>query len=351
MSFLDTSTCSRTWLPVLGLLQDDPYQSRNTIACARTAHCARLFRESEYVRHLGDGAIFSVSLYRHPDHLFAVKRAKTDGGRGEGGGKQNPAKNVIVALREIQVISNQVLQDHSNIIRIIGWDWDNLGAPVLFTDFAEQGTLRDFLRRNPNTGMAQRHNFALDVACGLNALHMADVAHGDVKLANTLVFPKVNQPGQWTVKVSDFSHSIFGISSRRVTTYPGTGLYNAPEVRSRDALIPSDRLPRCEAFSFGLLAWEILKNGESYFDLQWISSQPTTGGSSAIHVFLSNLRKDELLKLAHKFLLSRFDSNSRYNLVSFSRIFDMSLKDNPSFRKDIQSIAITLDYCDRYYVQ
>ncbi|KAI1345935.1 hypothetical protein F5Y01DRAFT_322462 [Xylaria sp. FL0043] len=347
MSFLDSSTCSRTWLPVLGLLQDDPYRSRNTIAYARTAYCARLFQESVYVKHLGNGAIFSVSLYKHPDRLFAVKKAKTDNAKKEAGAKQNPAKNVIVALREIQVVSNQVLQHHSNIIRIIGWDWDDLGVPVLFTEFAEQGTLKDFLRQNPNLGMAQRHGFALDIACGLNALHMADVAHGDVKLANTLVFPNVNQPGQWTVKVSDFSHSIFGISSRRITTYPGTGLYNAPEVRSREALIPSDRLPRCEAFSFGLLAWEILKNGESYFDLQWTSSSSNIEGSSMVHTFLSNLRKDELLELAHKFLMSRYDPGSRYDFVAFGQIFEMSLKDNPNLRKDIQSIAIALDYCDR----
>ncbi|KAI0434492.1 hypothetical protein F5Y09DRAFT_356770 [Xylaria sp. FL1042] len=335
MSFLDSSTCSRTWLPVLGLLQDDPYRSRNTIAYARTAYCARLFRESTYVKHLGNGAVFSVSLYKHPNRLFAVKKAKTDKTKTEGGAKQNPAKNVIVALREIQVVSNQVLQDHSNIIRIIGWDWDNLGVPVLFTEFAEHGTLKDFLQQNPYIDMAQRHGFALDVACGLNALHMADVAHGDVKLANTLVFPNANQPGQWTVKVSDFSHSIFGISSRRITTYPGTGLYNAPEVRSRDALIPSDRLPRCEAFSFGLLAWEILKNGESYFDLQWTSSSSTTEGSSMVHAFLSNLRKDELLELAHKFLMSRYDPGSRYDFVAFGQIFEMSLKDNPNLRKDL----------------
>ncbi|KAI1420557.1 hypothetical protein F5Y12DRAFT_719445 [Xylaria sp. FL1777] len=347
MSFLSASTYSQIWYSVLNLLQDDPYRSRNTTAYARTAYCARLFRESVYVKHLGNGAIFTVSLYKHPDRLFAVKKAKTDSGKKEGGGKQNPANNIILALREIQVVSNQVLQNHSNIIRIIGWDRDNLGVPVLFTEFAEQGTLQDFLRQNPNLSMAQRHGFALDIACGLNALHIADVAHGDVKLANTLVFPNVNQPGQWTVKVSDFSHSIFGISSRRITTYPGTGLYNAPEVRSRDALIPSDRLPRCEAFSFGLLAWEILKNGDSYFDLQWTSSSTTIDGSSTMHAFLSNLRKDELLELAHKYLMSRYEPSSRYDFIAFGQIFEMSLKDNPNFRKDIQSIAIALDYCDR----
>ncbi|KAK3315411.1 hypothetical protein B0H66DRAFT_565331 [Apodospora peruviana] len=356
MSFLDTASSSRTWLPILGILEEDPYRSRNTLANARSSHRSKQYRESTKVMGLDGGAVFDVSLYRHPEKgLFAVKKTKQkdsrDDPRPRGGARRDITNSIVIALREIQVGSHAFLQEHSNIIDMLGWDWDEKGAPVVFTAYAEEGTLKKFLGTHPEVSMYQRRLFALDIACGLHALHMADIAHGDVKLANTLVFPARRENNGWIVKVSDFSHSVFGISSRRSTTYPGSRLYNAPEVRRRDATIPSDRLPRCESFSYGLLAWELLKNGEPYPDSTWIraasSSQNGTGSDSINQQdFLDSLKEDGLLNLATSFLLSRFDSTSRYDYLLFGRIFEITLRDNPKHRADMQAIAMSLDYCD-----
>ncbi|KAK3381839.1 kinase-like domain-containing protein [Podospora didyma] len=249
-------------------------------------------------RHLGEGAVFDVSF-------------------------------IVIALKEIQVGTHQFLQDHPNITDLVGWDWDENGAPVLFTAYAENGTLKEFLNIDSDVTMGQRRMFALDVACGLHALHTADVAHGDAKLANTLIFPDPRAAGKWVVKVSDFSHSVFGISSRRVTTYPGSLLYNAPE-----------------SYSFGLLAWGFLKNGEPYFDSGW--SRSTLQGSDVTdhQTFLYYLRKDELLELANSFLITHFNKTSKYDYLLFGQIFEMTLRDNANRRKDVQAIAIALDYCD-----
>lgn len=352
MSFL-TASSSRTWLPILGIIEEDPYRSRNTVAHARSSHRPRLYRESQYVRGIGEGAVFQVSLYEHKGVQFAVKKAKATPQSEKHGLRAQAATGTLVALQEIQVVSSAVLRRHPNIIDIFGWDWDHDGLPVLFTNYAELGTLQDFLRSQTQYSltMAQRRSFALNVACGLHALHATNVAHGDIKLANTLVYPDPRMPKSFIVKVSDFSHSVFGLSSRRITSYPGSALYNAPEVRSRYALIPSDRLPRCESYSFGLLAWEILKNGTSYFEETWsnrLSTLVAGKTSEYSHVdLLHEFRPDEILELSVQYLHSFYQMQaSCYDFHIFNRVFQMTLKDNPSLRKDMGQIAATLDYCD-----
>ncbi|KAH8881971.1 hypothetical protein GQ53DRAFT_831921 [Thozetella sp. PMI_491] len=348
MSFLDSDTTSRTWLPILGILEEDSYRSRNTLAYTRSAHVARHFSESTFVRELGHGAVFDVTLRQHAHGLFAVKRAKTrDQWLGSTGAAHN--NGILVALKEVQVVSHHALRDHSNIVDILGWDWDAANMPVLFTEYAELGTLKDFIRVNPDLSLCQRGELALDVACGLNALHSTDIAHGDVKLANTLVFPRKGQDGTcpWMAKASDFSHAVFGISSRRITTYPGSSLYNAPEVRRRNALIPSDRLTRCEAFSFGLLAWELLKSGDTYFDSNWSrrSSSDGTSGPSYDELLLQ-LPRNELKESAIKYIHSRYHPLSTEDKLAFAKflqLFEMSLRDDPAQRRDMLSIAIFLD--------
>jgi len=349
MSFLETTTSSRTWLPILGILEDDPYRSRNTIAHAQSAYCARLFRESTYLRSIGEGAVFQVYLYQHGSDFYAVKKAKpTSLEKSRTKNKDVNTGGIFSALKEIQVISNSSLQRHPNIVDILGWDWGNDGVPVLFVEYAERSSLRDFLRENgATTTTSEKRSFALDIACGLNALHAADIAHGDIKLANTLIFPDTRGVGGLIAKVSDFSHSIFGISSRRSTTYPGSSLYNAPEVRTRDAIIPSDRLPKCESFSYGLLVWEIIKNGETFFDPSWVSWSTDSETKPDVCGHLQTMKRDGIYDRAHKFLCHIGGERERYHRALFYQVFDFTLRDDPKLRKDMHTIAIALDYCDR----
>ncbi|KAF4965407.1 hypothetical protein FSARC_6785 [Fusarium sarcochroum] len=338
MSWLNSASNSRIWMTALGIPGDDPYRSRNTAAEMRNSHVPRLFRESACVGRIGSGGVFDVTLYRHKKALYAVKKARKDF---PGGGK--------IAFQEIQVVSKLMLRHHPNIIDIRGWDWSDDQMPVLFTFFAEQGTVRDFVHRNKNLSLSitEKRNFAIDIASGLNALHAADVAHGDIKLINTLVFPDPRNPRAWIAKVADFSHSVFGLSLRRHTSYPGTALYNAPEVRDRNAHVPSDQLVRCESFSYGLLVWELLRDGEEYIDPAWIGGEPETDGTSRRERFLQQLPRNGLLNLALSFLCSRYKGSCNFDANLFYRVFEMTLKDSPSYRKDLATIAIALDYCDR----
>jgi serine/threonine protein kinase len=281
-----------------------------------------------------------------------VKHAKLGGKLRDGG--NNPAGGIFSALREIQVNFHDALKRHENIVEIMGWDWSEKRVPVILTEYAENGTLREFVHRHcsatkEHSWYELKRNFALDIASGLCALHASDVAHGDVKLENTLVFPHPERG--WHTKVSDFSHAVFGISTKRKSTYPGSGLYNAPEIRRRSAVITSDLLPRCETFSYGLLLWELVKDGQSFFDMNWMHmrsdaqpSSPMLEGSRI--ACLERLPPDALLDRALAFLgtCSTIPAPGR---SLFALVFEQSLKDRSPRRSDMSTIATMLDQQDR----
>jgi len=336
MSFLNTASESRIWMSALGFESDDPYRYRNIAAEVTSAHIPKLFRESTKIRHVGTGGVFDVLLYERKKAFFAVKRARRHNrGRGQ------------IAFQEIRVVSKPFLRRHTNIIDILGWDWSDDQSPALFTYFAEQGTLRDFLQRNKDFSLTNKRHFAIDIASGLHALHAADIAHGDVKLINTLVFPDNRKPRSWIAKVADFSHSVFGLSLRRQTSYPGTVLYNAPEVRGQDAYVTSHELVLCESFSYGLLLWEILSDGEEYINPAWIGGEPEKEGTTRREAFLRRLPKNGLLDRALSFICSDRRLSTSIDMAIFHSIFNMTLKDNAAYRKDMATIAASLDSSDR----
>ena len=83
------------------------------------------------------------------------------------------------------------LEEHENILSLFGYGWGLTKEdilPFIVTEFAQLGTLRGYLKEQ---ALPLKAKLALcsQVACGLNRLHWAGVAHGDLKLENVLVFP------------------------------------------------------------------------------------------------------------------------------------------------------------------
>ena len=389
-------SCStaRSWsyLPIFdeAIVDPDPYRSRNTVAHAQKTYQRGFFKSLIYKRELGEGAVFTVDLYenRGTQKLFAVKIPKAVKRVGEefyhvqnqrpksnrqagielGNAQQRQQESsphqpdddrkkpiagegVSLAFKEIQIISHTLLHNHVNIIDIVGWDWTNDGVPAIIVEYAEYGTLKEFIQaRSDELSSDQRRMLCLNVACGLSALHAADVAHGDVKTTNVLMFRSTKN--EWLAKVSDFSHSMFGLSLQRKTTYPGSGMYNAPEIRKRHTMISSEKIPCCEAFSFGLLVWEVLLDGASFLDGSSIVSSIATSvedlsRDGGIVDVLMELPKDELLKWAKRSLYNS-EMIRAFDKPLFAHIFDMTLHDNPSGRERLAMLANRLDEFDRY---
>jgi serine/threonine protein kinase len=363
LSGVFSCSTARSWsyLPIFdeAIIDPDPYRSRNTVAHTQRAYQKGFFKTLVYNREVAEGSVFAVALYENTPRkqLFAVKKPKFVKQAGKTVGPDRLRKKPVVsegvylAFKEIQIISHNLLREHINIVDIIGWDWASDREPAIIVEYAKYGTLQEFLQeQRDHLDSNERRQLCLDVACGLSALHATDVAHGDIKTTNVLVFR--SSKDEWLAKLSDFSHAMFGLSLQRKTTYPGSGVYNAPEIRKRDVLISSDKVPCCEAFSFGLLVWEVLLDGVSFWHGNSIVSSVDTSidGSSRdgrTTDLLNELPRDELLKWAQT-SLHRLRTIRPFDKPLYSHIFDMTLQDRPWRRKDLATLATRLDEFDRY---
>ena len=208
--------------------------------------------------YLGRGGSFEVNreVYNeseNPDSkafFVAVKHVKS----------QNAQANRSAVLyssirREIQVLTQANLEHVPNILGLLGYGMTECQDGVslyLVTEYSENGTLSDFLKATHLRPQARR-GLALDIATGLKALHDSGIIHGDIKLANTLVFPnaRVQEDRKWTAKLADMGAAIFGNESHD-SVYTGTILYNAPEQRDRHLVsrFQSRVSPLPRSFSF-----------------------------------------------------------------------------------------------------
>lgn len=92
------------------------------------------------------------------------------------------------------------LAQHENILTLLGYGWglrQGDTIPFIVTDYAACGTLRDYLQ-SVRVPMSSKLSLCSQVACGLNRMHWAGVAHGDLKLENVLVFPSHTIEGSGT---------------------------------------------------------------------------------------------------------------------------------------------------------
>ncbi|KAI9695217.1 MAG: hypothetical protein M1820_008789 [Bogoriella megaspora] len=180
-------------------------------------------------------------------------------------------KNVLL---ELEVLSHGPLKNHPNIVQLLGISWteEEAGyAPLLVMELASHGTLVDFFKSTETT-LCEREQLCLDIATGFEIVHACMIAHGDVKQENILVFPHPDR--RFTAKLSDFQLALLGEDD---PVYRGTPIYNAPEVnamkqrpqssKSQGLQTSSASLPLCDAFSFGLLAFEIFCGGLRYYDI------------------------------------------------------------------------------------
>jgi serine/threonine protein kinase len=315
---------------------DAHFRSPKVLGDMQEFHLHQLPNQSDSIKPSGGGHVSTHSLYRHKKALWAVKKVS-----------ETLPGDTEKSFEEVRVISNVILRYHDNSIGIEQCDWGEDQIPTFITFYAEQGTVKDFLQRNHAVFLPQKRNFAIDIASGLHTLHASDIAHGDINLTNTLVFPHPSNDGSWIAKVSNFACSIFGLSSQNQTLYPGASLYGAPEVRHQHSYIPSDQVIQCESFSYGLLVWEIIKDGENYFDPSWVEEGSDTDKASRQEEYLASLPVDGLLGHASSFLCSRYRLSNSLDVNLFYHVLELTLRDIPSSRKDLATIALALDYCDR----
>lgn len=153
---------------------------------------------------------------------------------------------------------------HENIISLLGI-CSEYPEMILVCEFASKGSLDNCLEKNKmiNVTWAQRLQICLDIAHGLNYLHVDKVGksriiHRDVKSANVLL------DENWRAKVADFGLSKFhpknqSKSSIHTIHLAGTEMYVDPEYSTKGIYKKES-----DIYSFGVVLFEILSGRLAY---------------------------------------------------------------------------------------
>lgn len=274
---------------------DGPNQPRDPlwdIVNAAGVHVPLITPERlSFDKALGKGTTFEVDLAElHPQdegmssYLVAVKYVIRRPLDHENESELRCSRELNVA-REIRVLTHPTLRASASILTILGYGWKpepNFGSVAyVVVEYSEHGTLADYLKRcGRRLARRQQKNIALDVAMGLNDLHRWKIIHGDLKLANVLVFDAQQADRQQMAKLADFGSAILEGGPLGQAAYCGTPLFNAPEVRGvcrYSSLHPGDltHFYRADIWSLGLVIWEVMQRGRSYINPTWLEQDET----------------------------------------------------------------------------
>jgi len=114
--------------------------------------------------------------------------------------------------------------------------------PRLCLEFTPLGSL-DSLRKEMTDPFSRDHIFTMlmDVAVGMNFLHIMGLIHQDMNLGNLLVFPP------FSIKISDFGSSRMVYSLKSKTPDRGAEKFRAPEAHGQSYN------QQCDIWSLGML--------------------------------------------------------------------------------------------------
>ncbi|CAL5095852.1 unnamed protein product [Urochloa decumbens] len=146
---------------------------------------------------------------------------------------------------------------HRNVIRLVG----ACNCPPVFcviTEFLSGGCLRAFLRKleRKTLPMEKVISIALDIARGLEYIHLQGIVHRDVKPENILF------DGEFCAKVVDFGVACEEAYCNLSEDDPGTYRWMAPEMYKHK---PYGR--KVDVYSFGILLWELVTGSLPYEDM------------------------------------------------------------------------------------
>lgn len=251
--------------------------------------------------------------------------------------------------REIQVLSHASFRNAPTILKLFGYGTSRsrtgLLRPYLVVEYSEIGVLSNVLgiRYTPTQRASELFYLALDIATGLKTLHENHVIHGDVKMANILIFHYAGQTlgKSFRAKLADFGAAIVEHEAQDVK-YTGTLIYNAPEQRISRLKVKScsaRRFYQADVWSFGLVLGELFRRGERYLKPEWRNQDETDCE------FLDRIYTEE-----QDGLLERTRLTPRTYIFQKEREFDricgplvetqdMTLRDDPDSRANMDEIV------------
>jgi len=231
--------------------------------------------------------------------------------------RSNTAQTYNTLRKEILVHS--ALKEHENICKLLFLGWE-AGSPIplLALELAAFGSL-EYVLCSPGVGptFLQKQYLTVDIARGLNALHLCNVCHVDLKPANILV---QRQSDRVIAKIADFGGAAHPNSQPTV----GTPLWSAPEVLLGGGSID---WVKADVYSFGLIIaslWlrpsymgDACETSSCYLD--WTISEGLTGSLRSNALLLSKLKPDGDAGSVLAIALQQLDEQSTNAIQSILR--------------------------------
>ncbi|XP_017852225.1 dual specificity protein kinase pyk3 [Drosophila busckii] len=160
--------------------------------------------------------------------------------------------------KEVKLLS---FVNHDNIVKLYGTSIDNKSGTLLLMEYAENGSLHDYLHKSELTCSTKTAlNWMYQCATGLEYLHAQTpkVIHRDLKTHNLLLTNKYR-----TLKICDFG-TVTEMATR-MTAEVGTAYYMAPEVAYLKQ--NNNYTEKCDIYSFGIVLWEVLTRRKPFYHL------------------------------------------------------------------------------------
>ena len=198
---------------------------------------------------VGEGAWAYVYRAQHPKlpMVVAIKQLKPEWTEDEDA--------LQPFLREANIVARL---NHPNVVRIFDLKHDEeTGRHYIITEFAEKGTLADWLEKLP-TGLPidEVLRLVMGICSGLEAIHRIGVIHRDIKPSNILLFGAEGEPD--IPKLSDFGIAKAPAAPGAVIPHSsdaiGSYLYMSPEQFDSETEVDH----RSDLYSVGILLYELL---------------------------------------------------------------------------------------------
>ncbi|ENI00904.1 hypothetical protein COCC4DRAFT_53436 [Bipolaris maydis ATCC 48331] len=164
---------------------------------------------------------------------------------------------------ELQILRHPHIQEHENIVSILGVCWRSIRGQVMpafvmelaHTNLEAMMQSEGFIIDKMSTRKA--FGLAIDVCAGVSALHEVGIIHGDIKPANVLIFKHPEL--KFVAKISDFGSSLLKTDIKEPIRLPfSSGIWQAPECKK---VLDGENLISADTFSLALLVSYILSRG------------------------------------------------------------------------------------------
>jgi hypothetical protein len=159
----------------------------------RQYHLSTLEAETVFL-NVGQGLDYSVDVSKTDDgELVVVKHRKIEPAAQvcDGTGRSPECARIWKVLEEIRIMMHPPVASCENILSLKGFGWNFVDGrtttPSLVVEFANQGTLRQYLKSGAEKSDSEKLDILQGVAQGLFCLQDCGVIHGDVKMENILI--------------------------------------------------------------------------------------------------------------------------------------------------------------------